>query len=180
MEAPKYLAYAESDRRAGCIAEARPRVRGGLKFAQRGPISGEFLPFSTDFRQNDAHSYFRSRFSVQIRIPCGRLYRKRHTYRYRIWANFWDTRGQSPIMGRFLRFFAKMTAPCADLENVNSALIFRGMWAREAHENGTNRENPLRHFANGPDIEANISGTERARPSKFSLSVKNLASVYKR
>jgi len=37
-------AYSESDRRTGGIAEA-PGVGGGLKFANRGPISGDFRRF---------------------------------------------------------------------------------------------------------------------------------------
>jgi len=104
--ARKHSAYSESDRRPGAIAEA-PRVRGGLEFAKRGPISGDFRPFSTVFRQNGAQNYFRFRLSFQIRIPRGRLYWKRRTYRYRILANFWDTGGQSPIMGRFYGFSPK-------------------------------------------------------------------------
>jgi len=34
------------------------RVRRGLVFAKRGPISGDFRPFSTVFRQNDGQNYF--------------------------------------------------------------------------------------------------------------------------
>ena len=75
----------------GGIAEA-PRVRGGLEFAKRGPISGHFRPFSTVFHQNGAQNYFRFRFSLQLQIKRRRLYRKRRTYRYRILANFWDTK----------------------------------------------------------------------------------------
>ena len=89
-----------------------PRFRGCLKFAKRGPIFGDFLPFSTVFRQNGAQNYFRFRFSLQIRIGRCRLYRKRHTYRYRMLANFRDIVGQSSILGRFSPKWRLKLLPC--------------------------------------------------------------------
>jgi len=79
-------------------------------FAKRGPISGDFRPFSTVFRQNGTQNYFRFRFSLQLQIYRGRLYRKRQTYRYRILANFRDTGGPKSHYGPFLQFLAKMAA----------------------------------------------------------------------
>jgi len=43
-----------------------PRVSGGLKFAKCGPISGDFRPFSTVFRQNGGRNYFVSGFLFRI------------------------------------------------------------------------------------------------------------------
>ena len=67
--------YSESDWRA---RGREPQIR---------EIQTDFHRFSAvfdGFCQNGGLSYFRFRFSLQIRIPGNRLYSKRRTYRYRI------------------------------------------------------------------------------------------------
>jgi len=88
----------------GSASPKAHRVGGVLQFAKRGPISGDFRPFSTIFRQNSGQNYFRFHFSLKIRIRRGQRYRIRRTYRYHIFANFRDIVGQSSILGRFYGF----------------------------------------------------------------------------